>query len=90
MFSLCFQISSTYHTFRIMFEIFDGNMWSAPAYVTVSIVPINDNAPLVVLDPAGEPFIEGTGGSGVLLLNDLTLTDGDHAEVFNLTEAHVR
>ena len=72
-----------------MFEIYDGIMWSAPAYVTVSIVPINDNAPVVALDPAGKPFIEGTGGSGVLLLNDLTLTDGDHAEVFNLTEAHV-
>lgn len=73
-----------------MFEIYDGIMWSAPAYVTVSIVPINDNPPVVSLDPAGEPFIEGTGGSGVLLLRDLTLTDGDHAEVFNLTEAHVR
>ena len=63
-------------------------MWSAPAYVTVSIVPINDNAPVVVLDPANEPFIEGTGG--VRVLNDLTLTDRDHAEVFNLTEAYVR
>ena len=73
-----------------MFEIFDGNMWSAPAYVTVSIVPVNDNAPVVALDPAGQPFIEGDGDRGVLLLKDLTLTDGDHAEVFNLTEAHVR
>ena len=73
-----------------MFEIYDGIMWSAPAYVTVSIVPINDNAPVVALDPADEPFIEGTRSLGVLLLNDLTLTDGDHAEVFNLTEAHVR
>lgn len=73
-----------------MFEIFDGNMWSAPAYVTVYIVPVNDNAPMVVLDPAGQPFIEGTGDPGVLLLNNLTLTDGDHAEVFNLAEAHVR
>ena len=63
-------------------------MWSAPAYVTVSIVPINDNAPVVALDPANEPFIEGTGG--IRVLNDLTLTDGDHAEVFNLTEAYVR
>ena len=73
-----------------MFEIFDGNMWSAPAYVTVSIVPVNDNAPVVALDPAGQPFIERTGDPGMLLLNDLTLTDGDHAEVFNLAEAHVR
>jgi hypothetical protein len=73
-----------------MFEIYDGYMWSAPAYVTVSIVPINDNAPVVVLDPADEPFVEGTDGLGVLLLDDLTLTDGDHTEVFNLTEAHVR
>ena len=74
-----------------MFEIYDGIMWSGPAYVTVSIMPINDNPPVVSLDPAGEPFIEGIGGSGVpvLLLDDLTLTDGDHAEVFNLTEAHV-
>ena len=70
-------------------EIYDGIKWSAPAYVTVSIAPINDNAPVVALDPAGEPFVEETGGLGVLLLNDLTLTDGDHAEVFNLTEAHV-
>ena len=72
-----------------MFEIFDGNMWSAPAYVTVSILPVNDNPPKVELVPAGEPFVEGTTGSGVLLLSDVTLSDGDHAEVFNLTEAHV-
>ena len=70
-----------------MFEIFDGYMWSAPAYVTVTIEPVNDNAPEVVLEPAGLAFIEGT--SGVRLLDDLTLTDRDHAEVFNLTEANV-
>ena len=72
-----------------MFEIYDGNMWSAPAYVTVTIEAVNDNPPEIVLVPAGEPFIEGTAGNGVLLLTDLILTDGDHAEVFNLTEAHV-
>ena len=72
-----------------MFKIYDGNMWSAPAYVMVSIVPINDNAPVVELVPAGQPFIEGTGGNGVLLLDDLALSDGDHAEVFNLTDARV-
>lgn len=73
-----------------MFKIFDGVWWSDPAYVIVSIEPINDNAPAIDLVPAGLPFIEGTGASGVRLLDDLTLTDRDHAEVFNLTQAHVR
>lgn len=70
-----------------MFEIYDGSMWSAPAYVTVSIEPVNDNAPGIVLDPANVPFVEG--GEAVTLLNNLLLTDRDHAEVFNLTGASV-
>ena len=70
-----------------MFEIHDGYMWSAPAYVTVSIEPVNDNAPEISLVPAGQPFTEGT--AGVQLLTDLILTDRDHSEVFNLTRAHV-
>ena len=72
-----------------MFEIYDGVMWSAPAYVTVSIEPVNDNPPEIALVPAGEPFFEGAAASGIQLLADLMLTDRDHAERFNLTEAHV-
>ena len=71
-----------------MFQIYDGYMWSAPAYITVSIEAVNDNAPMVDVVPANEPFIEGT--DGVQLLANVTLTDRDHSEVFNLTGAHVR
>ena len=70
-----------------MFEIYDGYMWSAPAYVTISIEPVNDNAPEIYLVPAGQPFTEGT--AGVQLLTVLILNDTDHSEVFNLTGAHV-
>ena len=73
--------------FRIMFEIYDGYMWSAPAYVTISIEPVNDNAPEISLVPTSQPFTEGT--AGVQLLDDLILTDRDHAEIFNLTGAYV-
>jgi len=70
-----------------MFEIYDGEQWSHPATVTVTIVPVNDNAPSLTVTGAGEPFTEGS--EGVLLLSDLTLTDIDHPEVFNFTGAHV-
>ena len=70
-----------------MFQIYDGVDWSYPAYVTVTIEPVNDNAPAVDLVPANQPFIEGT--DGVQLLADVMLRDLDHSEVFNLTEAHV-
>ena len=39
---------------RIMFEIFDGQRWSAPAFATVTIFPINDNRPHITLTPSGE------------------------------------
>lgn len=35
-----------------------------------------------------QPFVEGSGG--VQLLSDLTLSDMDHQERFNLTQAEVR
>ena len=39
---------------RIMFEISDGRQWSAPAFATITIVPINDNTPDIILVPRGE------------------------------------
>ena len=39
---------------QIMFEISDGSQWSAPAFATVTIVPINDNHPNIVLTPHRE------------------------------------
>ena len=39
---------------RIMFEIYDGEQWSDPAYATVTIEPINDHPPEIDLAPQGE------------------------------------
>ena len=39
---------------RIMFEIFDGERWSAPAFATISVVAVNDNRPQINLYPSGE------------------------------------
>ena len=39
---------------RIMFEIYDGEQWSDRAYATVTIQPVNDNAPNIDLTPGGE------------------------------------
>lgn len=71
-----------------MFRIFDGLFWSYPAYVTVTIQPINDNSPELTLVPLGMPYVEETP-EGVALLSDVTLVDADHNEVFNLTALQV-
>ena len=71
-----------------MFEIDDGQQWSHPAYVTVTIEPVNDNSPFIVVTPADDPFVEGSR-VGVQLLRDVTVNDADHPEAFNLTGAHV-
>lgn len=73
---------------RILFKIFDGLFWSDPAYVTVSIQPVNDNPPELSLVPVGMAYIEGTT-EGVELLSNVILTDTDHNTVFNLTALHV-
>lgn len=73
---------------RIMFRIFDGMFWSLPAYVTITIEPVNDNPPDLNLVPRGEAYIEGTV-EGVVLLSDVILTDPDHNNRFNFTELHV-
>ena len=39
---------------RIMFEIYDGQMWSEPAFATVTIRPINDNTPQIEVTSSGE------------------------------------
>ena len=71
-----------------MFKIFDGDFWSYPAYVTVTIQPINDNAPELSLVAATDvAYTEGE--DAVILLTDVTLTDVDHNDVFNLTALHV-
>jgi hypothetical protein len=56
--------------------------------VTVTVEPVNDNAPELSLVPMGLPYIEGTP-AGVELVNDVILTDVDHNDVFNLTALHV-
>lgn len=71
-----------------MFRIFDGLFWSHPAYVTVTIQPVNDHAPELSLVPLGVAYTEGTV-EGVGLLSGLSLTDVDHNDVFNLTALHV-
>ena len=38
----------------IMFEIFDGELWSEPAFATVTIKPANDNQPTLQLTTSGE------------------------------------
>lgn len=73
---------------RIVFEIFDGKQWSHPATVTVTVRPLNDNAPQLNVTGRGSPFIEGSR-EGVLLLSDAVLTDLDHPERFNYTGASV-
>lgn len=62
--------------------------WSQPAYVTVTIEPINDNPPELTLVPRGVAYIEGTV-EGVELLSDVMLADPDHNDRFNLTGLHV-
>ena len=71
-----------------MFKIFDGLFWSDPAYVTVTIAPINDNPPELSLVPAGVVYTEETA-EGVPLLSEVMLSDIDHNEVFNYTALHV-
>ena len=71
-----------------MFEIYDGRQWSHPATVTVTVEPINDNAPMFDVTGRGEPFIEQSA-QGVDLLSEVTLSDLDHPERFNFTGAHV-
>lgn len=39
---------------HIMFEIFDGEHWSEPAFATVTIEPVNDNPPSVQVTTSGE------------------------------------
>lgn len=91
---------------RIMFEIYDGRMWSEPAFATVTIIPINDNMPEIALTSVGEvrkfsfchdelntvipiqAFVEGSE-EAVQLLSSVTLSDMDHQERFNLTQARV-
>ena len=70
-----------------MFRIFDGVFWSDPAYVSVSIEPVNDNSPELSLVPLGAPYVEGE--EGVELLSGVVLDDVDHNEVFNFTALHV-
>ena len=43
---------------RIMFEISDGEQWSAPAFATITIVPVNDNHPTISLTPFGEVRVQ--------------------------------
>ena len=70
-----------------MFRIFDGMFWSQPAYVTVAIEPVNDQPPQLNLT-SDVTYVEGME-EGVVLLNDVLLTDGDHNDRFNLTALHV-
>ena len=70
-----------------MFRIFDGLFWSEPAYVTVTIEPINDHVPQLSLTPLGMMYVEGS--EGVPLLSDTILTDRDHNERFNIIALHV-
>lgn len=72
-----------------MFEIYDGQQWSYPASVTVTIEPINDNSPMLMVTARGIPFTEDSVES-VQLLSGVVLSDLDHAERFNLTGAQVR
>lgn len=78
-----------YSLYRIMFRIFDGKFWSAPAYVTVTIEGINDKPPELSLVPLGVPYVEGTAEGVELLSNATTLTDPDHNEIFNLASLSV-
>ena len=71
-----------------MFKIFDGMFWSEPAYVTVTVQPINDNPPELSLVPRGMAYVEGSP-MAVELLNGVMLTDVDHNDEFNLTALHV-
>ncbi len=73
-----------------MFKIFDGLFWSEPAYVTVTIEPVNDHSPELTLTPLGDAYVEGAAegaAEGVQLLSDVILTDRDHNN--RLTSLHV-
>ena len=39
---------------HIMFEIYDGQHWSEPAFATVTIEPVNDNEPHIQLTAFGD------------------------------------
>ena len=39
---------------RIMFEIYDGEHWSEPAFATITIQPVNDNEPQIQLTALGD------------------------------------
>lgn len=56
--------------------------------MTVTIQPVNDNAPELSVVPVGVAYLEGMVG-GVELLSNVNLTDTDHNDVFNLTALHV-
>lgn len=68
---------------------FDSAAVSASAWVSVAIVPINDNTPVVVPSALQGVFTEG---SAAVAITDagLTLTDVDHNDLFPMVGATVR
>ncbi len=82
--------TSAYNDFscRVMFEIYDGDQWSHPATVTVTVEPVNDQVPQLTVSTRGNPFVEESN-EGVVLLSTVTLSDRDHPERFNFTGVHV-
>ncbi len=73
---------------RVTFEIYDGDQWSHPATVTVTVEPVNDQVPQLTVSRRGDTFVEESN-EGVVLLSTVTLSDRDHPERFNFTGVHV-
>uniref|UniRef100_A0A1X7V4J9 Cadherin domain-containing protein n=1 Tax=Amphimedon queenslandica TaxID=400682 RepID=A0A1X7V4J9_AMPQE len=72
----------------ICFSIFDGIHHSSAACVVLRIILLNDNPPSIVnATGLGEPYVEGSGGVG--LLEALNITDDDDPTLFLMEGASI-
>lgn len=73
---------------ELCFTIFDGLHTSSPTCVVIEIIPVNDHNPELNLTSSNPLFVEQTT-EGVVLLEDITITDEDHLDIFPLQHVSV-
>ena len=73
---------------ELCFTIFDGLHPSSPACVVIEIMPVNDHTPEFNLTSSNPLFVEQTT-EGVVLLEDIAITDEDHLDIFPLQHVSV-
>ena len=71
----------------ICYTIFDGVQSSDPSCVTLQIILDNDNTPSFVFNGTSSNYQEGA--EGLLLLEELTITDADDEQYFLMQSAEV-